>query len=71
MELIKPGMKIDFIGKRRFAYIFSIVLVAISVGSLILHGGPNYGIDFAGGSLVQVKFDKNVDIQEIKDVLTE
>lgn len=70
MELIKPGMKIDFIGKRRYAYVLSIILVAISIGSLILHGGPNYGIDFAGGSLVQVKFNKNVDIQEIKDVLS-
>ncbi len=71
MELIKPGTKIDFIGKRRYAYVFSLILLAVSIGSLILHGGPNYGIDFAGGSLIQIKFNKAVDIQQIKDVLIE
>ncbi|MBN1572218.1 MAG: protein translocase subunit SecF [Deltaproteobacteria bacterium] len=69
MELIKPGTKIDFIGKRRYAYLFSLILIAVSVGSLILHGGPNYGIDFAGGSLIQVKFNKAVGIKDVKNVL--
>lgn len=71
MELIKPGTKIDFIGKRRYAYIFSMILVIISVGSLFFHKGLNYGIDFAGGSLIQVKFNKTVDIEEVKDVLSD
>ena len=71
MELIKPGTKIDFIGKRRYAYIFSMILILISITSLFFHKGLNYGIDFAGGSLIQVKFNKTVDIEEVKDVLLE
>ncbi len=69
MELIKPGTNFDFIGKRKYAYIISFILVAVSIGSLILHGGPNYGIDFAGGHLIQLKFAKEVTIPEIKAAL--
>jgi preprotein translocase subunit SecF len=70
MELIKPGSNFDFIGKRKYAYIVSLVTLAIAVTSLILHGGPNYGIDFTGGHLIQVKFAKNVTIPELKKVLS-
>jgi preprotein translocase subunit SecF len=70
MELIKPGTNFDFIGKRKYAYIVSLVLLAVAVGSLIFHGGPNYGIDFTGGHLIQVKFSKNVTIPELKKALT-
>lgn len=69
MELIKSGTNIDFIGKRFVAYLISIILVGISVGTLILRGGPNYGIDFAGGSLIQVKFAKEVKIEDIGEAL--
>jgi preprotein translocase subunit SecF len=69
MELIKSGTNIDFIGKRLFAYLISTILIVISVGTLVLHGGPNYGIDFAGGSLIQVKFAKEVNIEEIGEAL--
>ena len=69
MELIKSGTNIDFIGKRLFAYLISAILIAVSVGTLVLRGGPNYGIDFAGGSLIQVKFAKEVNIDEIGEAL--
>ena len=69
MELIKSGTNIDFIGKRLFAYLISTILIVISVGALVLRGGPNYGIDFAGGSLIQVKFAKEVNIEEIGEAL--
>jgi preprotein translocase subunit SecF len=69
MELIKPGTNFDFIGKRKYAYIVSLVLLAVAVGSLIYHGGPNYGIDFKGGHLIQVKFAKDVSIPDIKKAL--
>ncbi len=69
MEIIKPGIKIDFMGKRRYAFLLSGILIAIGVFSLILHGGPSYGIDFAGGTLVQVKFFQPVKLDEIRDAL--
>jgi len=70
MEFIKPDISYDIIGKRWYAYIISLVLLLVSVGSLVLHGGPNYGIDFAGGSLIQVQFTEEVTLVEVKDVLT-
>ncbi len=70
MQFIKPDININFTGNRVKAYIFSIVLIIVSSISLVIHGGPNYGIDFAGGTLIQVKFDKNVPIENIRTGLS-
>ena len=66
MELIKPGINIDFVGKMKYAMIFSAILLLIGIGSIIYHGGLNPGIDFAGGSIIQVKFAKNVSADQIR-----
>ena len=66
MQFIKPDINIDFIGKRKIAFGISIALILISAISLILHKGPRYGIDFAGGTLIQIKFDATVKIDDIK-----
>ncbi|MRR17490.1 MAG: protein translocase subunit SecF, partial [Deltaproteobacteria bacterium] len=65
-ELIKPGINIDFVGKMKYAMIFSAILLLIGIGSIIFHGGLNPGIDFAGGSIIQVKFAKNVSADQIR-----
>jgi preprotein translocase subunit SecF len=69
MEFIKPGTKIDFLGIRRSAFILSGLLIGASIISVILHGGLNYGIDFAGGTLVQVKFSEPTQAENIKENL--
>ena len=56
MELVKPDVNIDFIGKRRYAAVVSVVLILVGLVALIVRGGPNYGVDFAGGTVVQVRF---------------
>jgi preprotein translocase subunit SecF len=66
MQFIRPDVNIDFIGNRKFAFIFSLMLILISVGTLVYHGGPLYGIDFAGGTLIQVRFDQAVPVAKIK-----
>jgi preprotein translocase subunit SecF len=66
MQFIRPDINIDFIGKRKFAFTFSLVMILISIGTLLYHGGPLYGIDFAGGTLIQVRFEKPVEIAQIK-----
>lgn len=70
MQLIKPNTSIDFVNKRKFAMIFSAVLILIGVASLVIKGGPDYGIDFAGGTLVQVQFTEDTDSVAIKKALS-
>jgi preprotein translocase subunit SecF len=69
MEFIKSGTKIDFMGKRLAAFIISSLLIIAGIVSLIVHGGPNYGIDFAGGTLIQVRFSQPVTAGEIRESL--
>ena len=70
MQLIKPDINLDFVGKRKFAALFSVILLAVGFLSLVIHGGPNYGIDFSGGTLVQVKFNQMTSAGDIKSALT-
>ncbi len=63
--------KLNIIGNRKWMYTFSIILVLISVGGLIVKRGPNYGVDFKGGLLLQVKTEPPVKIEDIRRVLGE
>ena len=56
MEIIRTDTNYNFVGLMKPAVILSLAVIIIGIASLIWHGGPNYGIDFAGGSLIQVKF---------------
>ncbi len=71
MEFIKPDINLDFVGKRTMAVIFSLLLILAGLVSLFLKGGPNYGIDFSGGTLVQVRFADPTGAAEIKKALGE
>jgi preprotein translocase subunit SecF len=66
MEFIKPGIRINFVGFRRHAVIISGILILISIVSLIAHGGPNLGVDFKGGTLIQIKVPSEVGISELR-----
>jgi preprotein translocase subunit SecF len=70
MEFIKPGINIDFIGKRKIAFALSITLVVLTAVLLIWRGGPNYGVDFSGGVLIQVKLDQASTPTEIRKAFT-
>jgi preprotein translocase subunit SecF len=70
MQFIKPDINIDFVGKRIIAYSVSLTMILISIVSLVIHKGPKYGIDFAGGTLIQVKFDRPVTVNKIKSGLS-
>jgi len=69
MQFIKPGININFVGKRKIAFALSLAMILISIASLLIHKGPRYGIDFAGGTLIQVKFNDPTTIANIKSGL--
>ncbi len=69
MELIRPNTHIDFVGKKKYTLWISAIVLLISLGSVFLFGGLKYGVDFAGGILIQVKFSKPVDISEVRNAM--
>jgi len=69
MQLIKPDINLDFVGRRKIAIVFSMVLILIGLVSLVIKGGPEYGIDFAGGTLAQIKFEETTKASDIKEAL--
>jgi preprotein translocase subunit SecF len=68
MELIK-STNINFVGSFKVAATISLIVILISIGSVIMHGGLNLGVDFAGGTVMQVKFPKATSIESIRDAL--
>jgi len=69
MDLIGKK-KFDFIKNRRIVYIISAVIIQIGLISIVFQGF-NLGIDFAGGTLIQIRFDKSVSTTEVRNVLSE
>jgi preprotein translocase subunit SecF len=67
MELIKPGLKIPFTRYRKIAIIVSTV-VNLAVLIMLFTKGPNLGVDFAGGTMVQLKFQRSVTLPEVRQV---
>jgi preprotein translocase subunit SecF len=67
MDLI--GKKqFDFVKNRKIAYLISLIIILISVASIIFQGF-NFGIDFAGGTLIQIDFNETVSTAEVRKVL--
>ena len=65
MELIKPGSKIPFTRYRKIALILS-TIVNLAVLTFLFVKGPNLGVDFAGGTIVQLKFQQRTSIPDIR-----
>lgn len=68
LQLFKDS-NYDFIGKRRWAYLLSAAFIAVGFLSIAMKGGLRYGIDFSGGTLIQVRFEKAVPIDLIRSAL--
>lgn len=63
----KPNF--SFLKSRFWAYGFSIFTLAIGIGSFLLRGHGNYGVEFLGGTLVQIRFAKTVSTEEVRSAL--
>lgn len=69
MQIINPDVNINFVGRRMIAYVLSSALILATIITLVWHGGPKYGIDFAGGAEVLARFGQNVPIEKVKAAL--
>ncbi len=70
MEFVKPGTYIDFMKYRAPVVSFLALLATLSLVSLF-YPGPNYGIDFAGGTEIQLQFSGDASPSEVRTALTE
>jgi preprotein translocase subunit SecF len=69
MDFFKHDLKIDFMGKWPYAVAISGVLLLVSVGSLMTRG-LNLGIDFTGGTLIEVAYQQAVDLDNVRSLLS-
>lgn len=71
MQLFRTP-NINFIGTRRKAMLISLVLLVIGAGSILVHGGFETSIDFAGGALVEIRLpEAAVPLQDIRDIVSD
>lgn len=68
-ELIRHDTNFDFVGVRRYAYMLSAILLIVGVLSLLFKGGPRYGVDFAGGINIQIKFSQSMELDALRAAL--
>ena len=65
------GTHINFLGHRRGAFILSVAVIVIGLISLVVQGGPTLGIDFEGGILLQVQFERPIAAENIRATLAD
>ena len=68
MQLLKQSLNIDFLGRRKISWIISIILLLASIVSLSMRG-LNFGIDFTGGTIVEVGYSQNVELALVREAL--
>ncbi len=68
MEFFRTDKVYDFMGKAKYFMTLSLILV-LGSWALLFFKGLNFGIDFAGGTIVQVRYDKPVDLAKIRSAL--
>ena len=70
MQLIKTKSAINFMGKRNIAMVFSAILLLVAVASIVTRG-LNLGIDFTGGTLIEVGYTQDANLSAIRETLTQ
>jgi preprotein translocase subunit SecF len=69
LELVPPGLRVDFIGQAKIWMSISVVVILIGVASIVWRGGVNQGIDFSGGTLLQLRFSQPADLSMVREAL--
>lgn len=69
IQLVKDNVNIDFVGYRKIAYILTSLVILIGLAAIVMNRGLSYGVDFAGGVMVQIEFKNGVDDHQVKTAL--
>lgn len=69
MEFFNPNSKVEFMGARRWTAMFSILIFVLSLGALTIHG-LKWGLDFTGGTQIEVSYSSAADLSAIRDSLS-
>ena len=70
MQFLKQETNIQFMSKRRLAAVFSIVLILTSITSLVMQG-LNFGIDFTGGTMIELGYQEEADLNKLRNDLSQ
>jgi len=68
-SIVPADIKVDFIAKRFIAYACSIIAIGVGLTSFFMRGEANYGIDFTGGMIEQVKFTEPIKVGALRSEL--
>lgn len=70
MQILKSDLNIDFMGRRKLAMVVSAIVLTVAAASLLVRG-LTFGIDFTGGTLIEVGYDKPIELQSVRNALME
>jgi preprotein translocase subunit SecF len=69
LEIVPPGLHIDFLGKAKLGIALSIVVILTGLSTMVWRGGLKQGIDFSGGTLIQLRFSQPADLGTVREAL--
>src|SRR5210317_1449315 len=68
MQIFKKTPEFDFMGKRKLALVFSLVLIIASITAIVTRG-LNFGLDFTGGTLIEVGYPEAAELTKVRGAL--
>jgi SecD/SecF fusion protein len=71
LHFLKRTPRINYLKFRKICYVISLVLICVGVFSFLKRGSSMYGVDFSGGTMQELKFEKPISIDDIRTSLTE
>ena len=69
--MMTQKIKIDFISKTKIGILFSSTLIILGIISLLVNKGPNLSIDFTGGTVIRIELNQNIQIDEVRLILSQ
>jgi preprotein translocase SecF subunit len=71
ISLFRHDTNFGFIPSRRIAYAISLAMIVASIAAVAVHGGLKLGVDFTGGTLMQISFQQPIETDEVRRALAD